>query len=161
MYIWDRHLECQLCSSSTNHVCVTWQWFNERLGIEDLLLQILSSNSWSSQLRSTIPTEFSCNCSEPGPCLTTATWRCCKNLSQWERSFHWKLRCHWLEFLRQCQIAVVRQGPELSTQICLGMPAPLYCTLTSNLQIANLIMGSYLYQLMVLLSTYHGALWQG
>ena len=47
----------------------------------------------------------------PGPCLTTATWRCRKNFSQWERSFHWKLRCHWLEFLRQRQIAVVRQGP--------------------------------------------------
>ena len=47
----------------------------------------------------------------PGPCLTTATWRCRKNFSQWECSFLWKLRCHWLEFLRQRQIAVVRQGP--------------------------------------------------
>ena len=44
----------------------------------------------------------------PGP---SATWSCRNNLSQWERSFHWKLRCHWLEFLRQRQIAVVRQGP--------------------------------------------------
>ena len=47
----------------------------------------------------------------PGPCLTSATWRCRKNFSQWECSFHWKLRCHWLEFLQQRQIAVVRQGP--------------------------------------------------
>ena len=47
----------------------------------------------------------------PGPCFTTATWRCRKNFSQWERSFHWKLRRHWLKFLRQRQIAVVRQGP--------------------------------------------------
>ena len=47
----------------------------------------------------------------PGPCLTTETWRCRKNYSQWECSFHWKLCCHWLEFLRQCQIVVVRQGP--------------------------------------------------
>ena len=46
-----------------------------------------------------------------GPCLTTATRRCRKNFSQWERSFHWKLRCHWLEFLRQRQIAAVTQGP--------------------------------------------------
>ena len=45
-----------------------------------------------------------------GPCFTTATWRCRKNLSQWARSFHWKLCCHWLEFLRQRQIAVVRHG---------------------------------------------------
>ena len=45
----------------------------------------------------------------PGPCVTTVTWRCHKNFSPWECSFHWKLRCHWLEFLRQ--IAVVRQGP--------------------------------------------------
>ena len=48
-----------------------------------------------------------------GPCLTTATWRCRKNFSQWERSFLWKLCCHWLEGLRQRQITVVRQGPVL------------------------------------------------
>ena len=48
----------------------------------------------------------------PGPCLTTATWRCCKNFSQWECSLYWKLRCHWLEFLRQRPIAVVRQVPD-------------------------------------------------
>ena len=48
----------------------------------------------------------------PGPCLTTATWCCHKNFSQWEWSFHWKLRCHWLEFLQQRQIAVIRQGPD-------------------------------------------------
>ena len=47
----------------------------------------------------------------PGPCLPTATWRCRKNFNQWECSFHWKLHCHWLEFLRQRQIAVVEQGP--------------------------------------------------
>ena len=47
----------------------------------------------------------------PGSCITNATWRCPKNFSQWERSFHWKLCCHWLKFLRQCQIAVVIQGP--------------------------------------------------
>ena len=46
-----------------------------------------------------------------GRCLTTATWRWRKNFSQWECSFHWKLRSHRLEFLRQRQIAVVRQGP--------------------------------------------------
>ena len=48
----------------------------------------------------------------PGPCLTTATWCCRKNFSQYECSFHWKLCCHWLEFLRQRQIAVVSQGPD-------------------------------------------------
>ena len=53
-----------------------------------------------------------------GPCHTTAKWRCRKKFSQWECSFHWKLRCHWLEFLRQqCQIAVVRQGPVLRREI--------------------------------------------
>ena len=31
------------------------------------------------------------------PCITSATRRCCTNLSQWQRSFHWKLRCHWLK----------------------------------------------------------------
>ena len=42
-----------------------------------------------------------CRCPGPGPCITTATWRCRNNFSQWGCSFHWKLRCHWLEFLRQ------------------------------------------------------------
>ena len=46
-----------------------------------------------------------------GPCFTTATWCCRKNFSRWERSFLWKLHCHWLKGLRQCQIIVVRQGP--------------------------------------------------
>ena len=54
------------------------------------------------------------NSTHRGPCLTTATWRCQKNFSQWECSFHWKLCCHWLEFLRQRQMAVVRQGPGLA-----------------------------------------------
>ena len=52
--------------------------------------------------------------SGPGPCLTTATWRCCNNLSQGEPSFLSKLRCHWLKGLWQHQIAVVRQGPALA-----------------------------------------------
>ena len=47
----------------------------------------------------------------PGPCLTTAVWRCLKNSSQWQRSFQWKLHSHWLKFLRQRHVVVVRQGP--------------------------------------------------
>ena len=47
----------------------------------------------------------------PGPCLTTAIWRCRKNSSQWQRRFQWKLHFHWLKFLRQRHVAVVRQGP--------------------------------------------------
>ena len=47
----------------------------------------------------------------PGPCLTTAIWRCHKNASQWQHSFQWKLCSHWLKFLRQRHVAVVRQGP--------------------------------------------------
>ena len=57
----------------------------------------------------------------PGPCLTTATWRCRKNFSQWECSFHWKLRCHWLEFLQQRQIAVVT-GPRVPFHKCYVKP---------------------------------------
>ena len=46
----------------------------------------------------------------PGTCLTSAT-RCCREyFSQWERKFHSKVCCHRLDFLRQRQIAVVRQG---------------------------------------------------
>ena len=47
----------------------------------------------------------------PGPGLTTATWRCRENFSQWKCSFLWKLRYHLLKGSRQHQIAVVRQGP--------------------------------------------------
>ena len=50
-----------------------------------------------------------------GPCLTTAIWCCCKPFSQWHRSFHRKLGSHWLKFLRQCHVAVVRQGPAFPT----------------------------------------------
>ena len=45
-----------------------------------------------------------------GTCITTAIWCCHKTFGQWQRSFHWKLRCHWLKGLRR-QIAVVIQGP--------------------------------------------------
>ena len=47
---------------------------------------------------------------EAGLCFTTATWCCRKNFSWWERSFCWKLCCHWLKFLQQRKIAVVRHG---------------------------------------------------
>ena len=51
----------------------------------------------------------------PAAGLITATWCCRNNFSQWERSFLWKLRCHWLKELRQRQIVVVRQGPAVYT----------------------------------------------
>ena len=54
---------------------------------------------------------------QTGPCLTSATWHCRKNFSQWERGFLWKRRCHWLKGLRQHMIAVVRQGP-VSLHMC-------------------------------------------
>ena len=50
-----------------------------------------------------------------GSSLTIARWRCCKNFSQWERSFLWKLCCQWPEWLRERQIAVVKQGPRPPT----------------------------------------------
>ena len=47
----------------------------------------------------------------PGTCITARIWWCRKSFSQWECSFHWKLHCHWLKGLWQCQIVVVIQGP--------------------------------------------------
>ena len=38
-----------------------------------------------------------------------------QNFSQWERSFLWKLRCHWLKFLRHVAKTLVIQGPGLLT----------------------------------------------
>ena len=46
-----------------------------------------------------------------GPVLLLQHDTVARIFSQWECSFHWKLRCHWLEFLQQRQIAVVRQDP--------------------------------------------------
>ena len=39
------------------------------------------------------------NKTDLGSCVTTAAWRCRKNLSQWERSFVWKLRCVWVKWI--------------------------------------------------------------
>ena len=50
-----------------------------------------------------------------GPCITNVTATCRKNFSQWESSFLWKLRCHWLKFLRRVAKTLVIQGPGLGT----------------------------------------------
>ena len=46
-----------------------------------------------------------------GPCITNVIATCRKNFSQWESSFLWKLRCHWLKFLRRVAKTLVIQGP--------------------------------------------------
>ena len=60
----------------------------------------------------------------PGPCLTTATWYCHKNFSQWECSFHWKLHCHWLEFLLQHQASdhCSKTGPSMPSVVSVIKP---------------------------------------
>ena len=45
-----------------------------------------------------------------------------REFSQWQHSFHWKLRCRWLKFLRQRQIAVVIQGPVYVNHLKLNHP---------------------------------------
>ena len=47
----------------------------------------------------------------PGPCITNVIATSRKNFSQWESSFLWKLRCHWLKFLRRVAKTLVIQGP--------------------------------------------------
>ena len=47
--------------------------------------------------------------------VAIATWHCHKNFSQWECCYHWKLRCYWLNFLRQRQFTVIIQGPGIGT----------------------------------------------
>ena len=49
--------------------------------------------------------------SNPGPCITNVIATCRKNFSQWESSFLWKLRYHWLKFLRRVAKTLVIQGP--------------------------------------------------
>ena len=52
-----------------------------------------------------------CQRSNPGPCITNVIATCRKNFSQWESSFLWKLRYHWLKFLRRVAKTLVIQGP--------------------------------------------------
>ena len=59
---------------------------------------------------------------DAGPCITNVIATCRKNFSQWERSFLWKLRCHWLKFL--WRVAVI-QGPVLDLWAYAA-----FCTLT-------------------------------
>ena len=49
----------------------------------------------------------------PGPCITNVFATCRKNFSQWESSFLWKLRYHWLKFLRRVAKTLIIQGPVL------------------------------------------------
>ena len=53
----------------------------------------------------------------PGPCITNVIATCRKNFGQWERSFLWKLRCHWLKFLRRVAKTLVIQGP-VTPKVC-------------------------------------------
>ena len=65
---------------------------------------------WPAHTRS--DNEYSIN-GDPGPCTTNVIATCRKNFSQWESSFLWKLRCHWLKFLRRVAKTLVIQGPGL------------------------------------------------
>ena len=48
---------------------------------------------------------------EPGPYITNVIATCRKNFSQWESSFLWKLRYHWLKFLRRVEKNLSNTGP--------------------------------------------------
>ena len=66
----------------------------------------------------------------PNNTLSPATWRCRKNFSQWDCSFLWKLRCHWLKFLRRVAKTLVIQGPGsycLNRVLLLCIKFPLLC----------------------------------
>ena len=62
---------------------------------------------------------------QSGPCITNVIATFCNNFSQWGRSFLWKLRCHWLKFLRRVAKTLVIQGPSglaahRASNTCLG-----------------------------------------
>ena len=56
-------------------------------------------------------TSYSRDARVAGPCITNVIATCRKNFSQWESSFLWKLRCHWLKFLRRVAKTLVIRGP--------------------------------------------------
>ena len=45
-----------------------------------------------------------------GPVLVLRHRASARLFSQWQHKFHWKLHCHWLKAMRQCQIVVVIHG---------------------------------------------------
>ena len=59
----------------------------------------------------------------PGPYITTAIWRCHNPFNQWQRSFHWKLRSHWLKVLRRRDVTVVTlTGAPSPVNLCAANP---------------------------------------
>ena len=68
-----------------------------------------------------------------GPCITNVIATCRKNFSQWESSFLWKLRCHWLKFLRRVAKTLVIQGPDVEAKVgFLSWPRRCYVSATSE-----------------------------
>ena len=61
---------------------------------------------WLAKLR-----QYPMSFIKSGPCITNVIATCRKNFSQWESSFLWKLRYHWLKFLRRVAKTLVIQGP--------------------------------------------------
>ena len=76
--------------------------FRPKVMIE--ILKILSESSTSAKMSLTTIVG-------PGPCITNVIATCRKNFSQWKSSFLWKLRYHWLKFLRRVAKTLVIQGP--------------------------------------------------
>ena len=64
-----------------------------------------------------------------GPCITNVIATCRKNFSQWESSFLWKLRCHWLKFLRRVAKTLVIQGPALSRRVIFSLDSTVFETI--------------------------------
>ena len=77
----------------------------------NIMMDIYSASMWYSSVRKKMNGKYiiveAC-----WFCLITAIWRSCKPFSQWQRSFHTKMRSHWLKLLQQRHITVVRQCPE-------------------------------------------------
>ena len=69
-----------------------------------------------------------------GPCITNVIATCRKNFSQWESSFLWKLRCHWLKFLRRVAKTLVIQGPGVVSCFCANESGRIY---NSSLQVRH------------------------
>ena len=91
IYIWLSH-ETMVCA-----VCLSILFWTHRRA-----LQNINICEWSSDAI------WRCG---PGPCITNVIATCRKNFSQWESSFLWKLRYHWLKFLRRVAKTLVIQGP--------------------------------------------------
>ena len=99
---WPCHLSWWVCSTFIRSSSCIISWRSCELTWSFLV----TSHSLLISARS-----LRCNWCKSNKVGANVSLRLGKNFSQWESSFLWKLRFHWLKFLRRVAKTLVIQGP--------------------------------------------------